>query len=179
MIVAHACVALYRIALSSIEQGGAAFTISPNSLGEGKAAAASIAATDREWCQQLSDDDYRTALAARIRPAMSDDPLAAREILCDAGDVVIINPMCLHSASPMRLEGKSRYVCFNTFIDANATFILLPERGATRPAEKFPQELRTGLAAKGLSSLLEWAVPKTPDTQRRRFFLQQVMGAKL
>ena len=94
------------------------------------------------------------------------------------GDVVIINPMCLHSASPMRLVGRSRYVCFNTFIDANATFMLLPERGATRPADKFPQELREGLAAKGFASLLDWTVPETPDTQRRRFFPKAV-AAKL
>lgn len=160
------------IALSPIVAGGAAFTVSPSSLAESKAEAARILEAEPEWCATLPDDGYRVDLPARIRPSLSDysNGSAGHEILCDEGDVVIINPMCLHSPSPMRLPGRSRYVCFNSFFSTGGEFMLLPERGSTRPAEKFSQELRDGLEAQGLSSLLEWAPPTRPDTQRIRFF---------
>jgi hypothetical protein len=147
------------VALKPILPGGAAFLVNPHSLREGKAAAASILADDPGWCAALTDDGYRTELSARIRPAMSDAPGLAHEILADEGDAVIINPSCLHSASDMTIPGHSRYVTFQTFIDADATFMLLPERGATRPAGKFPSELRAGLAAK---------VRNTPSWPRNR-----------
>ncbi len=49
-------------------------------------------------------------------------------------------------------------------------FMLLPERGATRPSAKFSPELRQGLEANDLLSLLDWEPPTTPDSQSRRFF---------
>ena len=160
------------VVLSKIDAGGAAFTVSPPSLREGKAEAARIFAEEPDWCAQLSDDGYRIDLSARIAPTLSDNGNGSpgHEILADEGDVVIINPMCLHAASPMRLPGRSRHVCFNTFFSQGGEFMLLPERGATRPAAKFSPELRQGLEANGLLSLLDWEPPTTPDSQSRRFF---------
>ena len=159
------------IALSTIESGGAPLVVQPGSLAEGKAEAARILAAEPCWCAAMPDDHYRTELSARVMPAMSDSVGSAHEVLCDEGDIIILNPMCLHSASPMCLPGRTRHVVFNTFIDASSTFMLLPERGATRPASKFSPELRTGLAARGLESLIGWAAPLEPaDTQRRRYF---------
>ena len=85
------------VVLSKIDAGGAAFTVSPPSLREGKAEAARIFAEEPDWCAQLSDDGYRIDLSGRIAPTLSDNGNGSpgHEILADEGDVVIINPMCL------------------------------------------------------------------------------------
>ena len=63
---------------------------------------------------------------------------------------MIMDPMMMHAAMPMRHPGKSRYVAYSTFFDASAAGpVLPPTRGATEPSAKFP-EFMAGLAAKGL-----------------------------
>lgn len=84
-------------------------------------------------------DRLRDELRATVTVAQ-EEPV---EVLLSAGDMAVIDPMCMHAASPCRLPGHSRYVCINSWFDASAAgHVCHPVRGATEPAEKFPRELR-------------------------------------
>lgn len=122
-------------ALSSVASGGGAFMVVPGShLKNFKAAA-------RYEEEQLKD--FQKELHADPRGAAGVDLTEAIEVLPGDGDLLIFNPMCLHSASTNVTE-QPRYVYFASFCDASADY-LMAELGRTGYRSHFPQWLRDGL----------------------------------
>ena len=89
-----------------------------------------------QWAQRRRSalrDRLRAELTAGTAPA-AETPI---EVLLQAGDMAVIDPMALHAASQVRLPGRSRYVCINTFFDASASgHVCRPVRGSTEPSQK-------------------------------------------
>ena len=161
------------IALDDIPVGLAPFTVADGSLGRLRAKTERYAVDEAEWCAGLQDLDFHSALRDRLRRELAEETSPADEkpieVLLQAGDMAIIDPMCLHAASPCKLPGRSRYVCINTFFDASAAgHVCRPVRGSTEPAGKYPPELHEALAPE-LRSLLAWTVPRETDSQARLF----------
>ena len=128
-------------ALSTVEPGGGAFMIVPGSHRKTYQAAGDIG--DRAGLKALKDDPIGVA---------SIDVSRAIEVPADEGDLIIFNPMCLHSASG-NARDTPRYVYFASFADAGATdfWAALDAMGYHKG---FSESLRDNLPA-ALSKLLE------------------------
>lgn len=86
------------------------------------------------------------------------------EVLLKEGDLFIVDPMMLHAATPNTrrdLVDYRRYVLFTTFFDKGTRDHLLPPRGSSGPAIKFPPSMRGSVPDKW-QTLFDWASP-TPD----------------
>ncbi len=161
------------IALDDIPVGLAPFTVAAGSLRRLRAKTERYAADEPKWCAGLRDLDFHTTLRDRLRSELGEETAPADEkpveVLLRAGDMALIDPMCLHAASPCKLPGRSRYVCINTFFDSSAAgHVCRPVRGSTEPSGKYPPELHEALAPE-LRSLLNWDVPREFDSQARLF----------
>lgn len=159
------------IALDDIPTGLAPFIVADDSLRRLRAKTERYTANEPEWCARLQDLEFHTTLRDRLRSELSEETAPADEkpieVLLRAGDMAVIDPMCLHAASPCKLPGRSRYVCINTFFDASAAgHVCRPVRGSTEPAGKYPPVLRQALVPQ-LRSLLDWTVPRETDSQAR------------
>jgi ectoine hydroxylase-related dioxygenase (phytanoyl-CoA dioxygenase family) len=97
--------------LSTVEPGGGAFMIVPGSHRQTYAASRSLR-TDEEL-QRLHKDPISMAHI---------DVAAAIEVCPEEGDLLIFNPMCLHSAS-WNTRATPRYVYFVSFMDAGAEYL--------------------------------------------------------
>eukprot|EP01047_Picozoa_sp_COSAG01_P056550 COSAG01_NODE_6427_length_3673_cov_69.208170_2_plen_145_part_00 len=81
------------------------------------------------------------------------------------GDLLVLDPMLLHSASANGGAIPSRYVLFTTLFHesaAGATLAGIKDRVAVAPPAKFPKSLRESLEPT-LHSLLEWRLPMAAD----------------
>lgn len=96
-------------ALSPVKPGGGAFMIVPGSHKLTYKAAGDIG--DRASLKALKDDPITVA---------GIDVARAIEVPADEGDLIVFNPMCLHSASG-NARDTPRYVYFASFADAGAT----------------------------------------------------------
>jgi ectoine hydroxylase-related dioxygenase (phytanoyl-CoA dioxygenase family) len=94
-----------------VEPGGGAFTVVPGSHHKTYAAAAAMR-TDEDL-EQLKSNPVGVAKI---------DLSAAIEICPKEGDLLIFNPMCLHSAS-RNMRSAPRYVYFASFMDAGAAYL--------------------------------------------------------
>jgi ectoine hydroxylase-related dioxygenase (phytanoyl-CoA dioxygenase family) len=86
---------------------------------------------------------------------------AAVEVTFAEGDLLILDPMLLHSASDNGGAIPSRHVLFTTFFDEAAigtTLAALPDRVAVGPSSKFPASLHQSLPVP-LQPLLDWRLP--------------------
>ena len=96
-------------------------------------------------------------------------PADYTEVNLDVGELLILDPMLMHSASSNTGEIlSSRHVVFTTMFADSAigtTLAALPNRMAVAPASKFAPELREGLP-EGLRGLLEWELPLAGQTAR-------------
>jgi ectoine hydroxylase-related dioxygenase (phytanoyl-CoA dioxygenase family) len=128
-------------ALSTVEAGGGAFTIVPGSQHQTYRAAAKLGA---EGLQQLKADPI--ALAGV-------DVSKAIEVCPEEGDLLIFNPMALHSASK-NIQSTPRYVYFASFMDGSAEY-LRGELKRTNYGHNLPATLQRGLPA-GYPKLLSW-----------------------
>ena len=82
------------------------------------------------------------------------------EIVLQQGDYLIVDPMMYHAATPNTrhdIEGYSRYMLFSTFFDKRTTDHLLPKRGSSAPAIKFPPQMRESSLLP--DSLFDWVAP--------------------
>jgi hypothetical protein len=169
---------LCQVALADIPPGGAATLVSPAAFRRAKATAAQLQREEPEWCATLRDEEFRTTLTGRCGEQPAHDELV--EVVMEEGDVAIMDPMMMHTATPMRHPGQSRYVAYSTFFDASAAGpVLLPTRGATEPSQKYPPDFVSGLAANGLEGLVDWEVPEATDTQSRRMRAEWGLASRM
>jgi ectoine hydroxylase-related dioxygenase (phytanoyl-CoA dioxygenase family) len=128
-------------ALSTVEPGGGAFTIVPGS-------------------HHLT---YATAerLGLKELPKLKADPIGvagidvskAFEVCPIEGDLLIFNPMALHSASK-NIQSTPRYVYFSSFMDGSARY-LVNELRKVNYGHSLPETLNRGLPA-AHPKLLSW-----------------------
>ncbi len=128
--------------LNTVTPGGAAFMIVPGSHHLTYAASARMRTA--EDLRQLRLDPVATA---------GIDVHKGIEICADEGDLLIFNPMALHSGSGNATE-QPRYVYFASFFDASAT-ALWNELREAKYRDGFPASLRENLP-EDLRPLLEW-----------------------
>jgi hypothetical protein len=130
----------------------------------------------------------RSELIAAQERQVYEVPSEYTEVLLEVGDLLILDPMLMHSASANAGElHSSRHVLGTTFFAGThgptpcrpavaiptrchgcylaadtaigTTLAALPDRYAVGPATKFSPELQRGLKARGLQSLLDWELP--------------------
>lgn len=128
-------------ALSTVEPGGGAFMIVPGSHRQTYAASAKMS----------TPEELRTLRADPIRVAEIDTS-AGVEVLPNEGDLLIFNPMALHSASG-NASDRPRYVYFASFFDTSATELWEHLR-EIRYRDNFSDALREALP-EALRNLLE------------------------
>ena len=119
---------------STVEPGGAAFFLVPGS--HKLAYAANVEPRSEAERQQLHADPTGVA---------GIDPDKGIEICGREGDLIIFNPMCLHSGSKNQ-RAELRYVYFTSFYDASAEWLVESFR-KTGYRDGFPDSLRQGLPA--------------------------------
>lgn len=119
--------------LNTVAPGGGAFTIVPGSHHQTYAAA-----------KELGEAELSQLKQNPIERAGIDDSRAV-EVLAREGDLLVFNPMALHSGS-VNISEKSRYVYFASFFDSSATYLQDYLR-TTDYARSFPASLRENLPA--------------------------------
>lgn len=129
------------VALDDVPSGCAPFLVAQGSLERLNASAERLEREESQWCDSLLDPEFHTELRDRLRAELTAGTAPAAEtpieVLLQAGDMAVIDPMALHAASQVRLPGRSRYVCINTFFDASASgHVCRPVRGSTEPSQK-------------------------------------------
>ncbi len=130
----HAC--------STVEAGGGAFTIVPRSHHLTYKATAQCE-TDEEL------EEFKKNPAEWAGVNLSEGV----EVLAQEGDLIIFNPMCLHSASANSRK-QPRYVYFASFFDVSAER-LLHNMKQTNYLKGFPDDLRNALPVE-YRTLLDW-----------------------
>lgn len=120
----HAC--------STVEQGGGAFMIVPGSHHLTYAATANLKTEEelKAWKRDAAE-----------RSGVNLD--AGIEVCANEGDLIVFNPMALHSASG-NARAESRYVYFASFFDVSAAALWNGLR-AIQYRDHFPETLRDGL----------------------------------
>lgn len=126
-------------ALNNVAPGGGGTTVVPGSHHKSYAAAAKLG-IDR--LSELKNDPINVA---------GIDLAEAVELHPQEGDLLVFNPMCLHSAS-VNTSSEPRYVYFASFFDASAQF-LLDHLNSVNYKRTFPETLRNNLP-ETLQSLL-------------------------
>ena len=129
-------------ALNTVPPGGGAFMIVPGSHHLTYAASAKI--NTAEDLAQLKRDPVGVA---------GIDTSKGIEICPNEGDLLIFNPMALHSASGNATD-QPRYVYFTSYFDTSATELWNALR-ETKYRDGFPDELREQLPEE-LRPLLQW-----------------------
>ena len=129
-------------ALSTVEPGGGAFTIVPGSHHKTYAATAGLLGEGE--LEQFKKDP---AGVAKV------DLSEAIEVCPEDGDLLIFNPMCLHSAST-NTRSTPRYVYFASFMDASAAY-LQRSLNAMKYKRALPEELVRRISRE-YSKLYEW-----------------------
>lgn len=119
--------------LNDVAPGGGGTTVVPGSHHKTYAAAARLG---RERLGELKSEP---AAAAGI------DLGEAMELSPGEGDLLVFNPMCLHSASA-NVSDQSRYVYFASFMDDSAKF-LKDHLISVNYRRAFPDEMRAHLPA--------------------------------
>ena len=128
-------------ALNTVPPSGGATTIVPGSHHKTYAAAQKLGST--EALKELRSDPIGVAEI---------DLSEAIEVCPQEGDLLVFNPMCLHSASP-NVSDVPRYVYFASFKDTSAEY-LDEFLKATNYQAGFPDSLRDNLPHE-LQSLLQ------------------------
>lgn len=128
-------------ALNTVPPSGGATTIIPGSHRATYAAAQKLGSTEK--LEELKRDPVGVAEI---------DLQDAIEVCPAEGDLLVFNPMCLHSASK-NVSDVSRYVYFSSFHDASAEY-LADFLKATNYDKGFPDSLRDNLPRE-LQPLLE------------------------
>jgi len=124
----HAC--------STVQPGGGAFMIVPGSHRRTYSATAALPRSE-EALEAFKHNVVERSGCDLMREAV--------EVCPEEGDLLIFNPMCLHSAS-RNVRTEPRYVYFASFFDASATWLRnrLDQIGYR---SGFPESLRDGLPA--------------------------------
>lgn len=127
-------------ALNLVEPHSGAFTIVPGSH-----------KTTFAYTDQITNGETLNTSREDIIKNAGVDISKAIEILPNDGDLLVFNPMALHSASA-NVGEHPRYVCFSSFYDTSADYLQkrLEENGVRG---QFPDSLRDNLP-KELQSLL-------------------------
>ncbi len=128
--------------LNTVPAGGAAFMIVPGSHHLTYAASAQM-----HSAEELAELKRDPAAVAGV------DTRAAIEVCPDEGDLLVFNPMALHSGSGNATQ-EPRYVYFASFFDASAEELWAALR-ATKYRDGFPAALREHLP-EDLREMLEW-----------------------
>jgi ectoine hydroxylase-related dioxygenase (phytanoyl-CoA dioxygenase family) len=121
-------------ACSTVRPGGGAFMIVPGSHHRTYAATGQLTTEEA-----LAEFQRNPAQAAGI------DTEAGIEICAQEGDLIVFNPMCLHSAS-RNAQTEPRYVYFSSFFDVSAHRLRNRLR-ETNYLKGFSEDLRNGLPA--------------------------------
>jgi len=127
---------------NDVKAGGGAFMIVPGSH-----------KTTYAWTSKLDKIDDAEAYRNKVIELAGVDPSKGVEVPGNDGDLLVFNPMCLHSAS-RNSTNQSRYVYFASFMDKSATYLREHLR-KTKYRDNFPDSLRKGLPAE-LAGLLEY-----------------------
>jgi hypothetical protein len=128
--------------LNTVPAGGAAFLIVPGSHHQTYAATA-----------ELSTDEDLTAFKQDPARRAGVDLSDGIEVCPREGDLLVFNPMALHSGSKNRTD-QPRYVHFASFFDTSAQY-LRDELRRTKYRDGFPDSLKQSLPA-DLVPLLGW-----------------------
>jgi ectoine hydroxylase-related dioxygenase (phytanoyl-CoA dioxygenase family) len=125
-------------ALSDIEAGGGATMVVPGSHRRHYAASEELAKGGERF-PMLDQKGFR----AEVTRLAGVDPAQGVEILAKEGDLVLFDPMCLHTGTANRRE-RPRYVFFQSFYTTMASdFHAILEDTSYR--SHFPEALRLGL----------------------------------
>jgi ectoine hydroxylase-related dioxygenase (phytanoyl-CoA dioxygenase family) len=130
----HAC--------STVRPGGGAFMIVPGSHRPTYAATAALPQSEEAL------EAFKRDVVEQSRCNLTE----AVEVCPEEGDLLVFNPMCLHSAS-RNVRTEPRYVYFASFFDASAIW-LRDRLDRIGYRSGFPKSLRDGLPAP-LERLLE------------------------
>ena len=142
------------LALSPVVSGGAPFLAVPGSYQHALSLTGGLSAEQ----QRLFEADYSThadASGVKLYDVLATEPYV--EVLLDEGDLLIQDPMLMHSASSNAGAIASRYTLFTTMfhpIAMQSTVVASPQ-ASRAPCSKFSCELRDALAPQW-RELLNW-----------------------
>lgn len=102
---------------------------------------------------QLSTSDELAAFQRNPAQAAGVDLSESIEICANEGDLIVFNPMCLHSAS-RNASSQPRYVYFASFFDLSAQRLRTSLR-ESHYLKGFSDDLRSGLSP-SWRGLLNW-----------------------
>jgi len=98
-----------------------------------------------EHCREVGERGFgynlRHLIEVKPEECAPDAPI---EVCLKQGEMMIFDPMMLHSESVVTTP-ESRYVLFQNFFDIAAADQALPMRGSSAPAVKFPPVFRDAL----------------------------------
>ena len=118
------------LALTDVKRDGGAFFASPSSLARARAITGGLNPAEESRIVRQADET-RTRLRQVLLPQLSNTD--AVEVHFDEGDMLVLDPMLLHSASANGGAIPSRHVLFTTFFHESAigtTLAGLPDRWA-------------------------------------------------
>jgi ectoine hydroxylase-related dioxygenase (phytanoyl-CoA dioxygenase family) len=142
------------LALSPVLSGGAPFLAVPGSYQHALSLTGALSAEE----QRAFEADYSThadASGAKLYNAIATEPHV--EVLLDEGDLLVQDPMLMHSASSNAGAIPSRYTLFTTMfhpIAMESTVVASPQ-ASRAPCSKFPREMHEALAPEW-RGLLDW-----------------------
>jgi hypothetical protein len=154
------------VALNKQVPGGACFMLQPEAF---KGMKRLVATLDKDellgaWTPEHGAYSIGRYLFSKIADKI--DQSEGIEVVLDEGDLLVVDPMMLHAATPNTrgdVAGYSRYMLFTTFFDAATNDHLLPPRGSSAPAIKFPPEMRDDPRLP--ASLWDWESPTVDEAR--------------
>ena len=155
------------LALSPVITGGAPFFAANGAFSTAKRLTQAMTEAERQrWAPHA--DATRLDLPRFLRPHIELSQYT--EVNLSVGDLLVLDPMCMHSASPNAGALPARHVLFTTMFAPDASGVTLsglPGRMAVAPATKFSEELREGLPP-ALRGLLDWELPPAVQEQEQQ-----------
>jgi hypothetical protein len=152
------------LALSPFTQNGGAFFTVPSSLAQARRHTAAMSRDEQAEIAAVPD---RTRTRLREALTLAVDRAEIAELTLETGDLIILDPMVMHSASDVATQ--TRYALFTSFFHEAAigtTLTALRAVAAAPGSLKYPADLR-GALPRSLRPLLDWELPLAVEEDSR------------
>ena len=151
------------LALGDVRPRGAAFWVADGLYAKAKARVAAFSDAERDEMLLLYKSNQRPESLSF--EALGGDEASKTEVTMREGDLLVIDPMITHSASPVADALPARHVVFTTIFASAAigeTLFGTTRRNSTAPPAKFPPALTASPALADRGHLFGWRLPGHP-----------------
>ena len=145
------------LALSDVVSGGAPFLARKGGFRHSLDKVASLSEEEQDLFEAAYSQHADTSAEALYAPLLAQGEW--EEVLLREGDLLVQDPMLLHSASSNAGAVPARYTLFTTMFhpDACKSTVVTSAQASRAPCSKFPRELRLKLSPRW-RPLLEWTL---------------------